>query len=161
MKVLVFILVASLSLFAHPHFFIDVDVNLQKDKIVQSWYFDKLNSKLLSFELDKNKDKIFQKDEQKQFYDTYITKGKENNFNLFLEENGKEHTFSSIENYDLKLEKRRVVFSFEIATNEINELTLCNIDPTIYMAFKLNKIDSKLNTQTQKSEYDFCIGASK
>lgn len=161
MRYFILLFLSPLVLFAHPHFFIDVDVEIEDKKIIQSWHFDKINSRLLRFELDKNKDKIFQKDEKKLFYETHILKAKDTNLNLFLELNGKEHIFDEIKNYNLSFEKRRVVFSFEIATEQIKELTLCNIDPSIYMAFKLNNIDTKLKTQIQKSEYDFCIGATK
>ncbi|MDC0932770.1 DUF1007 family protein, partial [Arcobacteraceae bacterium] len=61
MKSLIFIVLISINSFAHPHFFIDVDLNIETNKIEHSWKFDKINSRLITFEFDKNKDGSFQK----------------------------------------------------------------------------------------------------
>ena len=101
---------------------------------------------------------IFQKDEKISFYNTHILKAKENNFNIFLESNEKEYIFDALINYDLKIENKQIVFSFIEKIDEIKNTTICNIDPTVYMAFKLNKTISNFKLEIQKSQYDFCIG---
>jgi len=158
MKLLIISIMLNITLFAHPHFFIDVDINIDKNKITYFWTFDRLNSKLLSFEFDENKDKLFQKKEQDRFYKTHIVITKENNFNLFLESNKKEYIFGKIENYELYLKNKKVVFTFSQEIESIKNMTLCSIDPTVYMAFKLQNIQSNYNLNIQKSQYDFCIG---
>ena len=161
MKFLLFLIIFHISLLAHPHFFIDVDVVIDKNKITHYWSFDRINSQLLRFEFDKNKDKVFQKEEQVLFYNTYISKIKNNNFNIFLESNNKEYIYTELTKYDMLLKNKKVIFSFVQNIKSINEMTLCNIDPTIYMAFKLNKIDTNYKVDIQKSQYDFCIGVDK
>ena len=161
MKLLIIMIFLHLSLFAHPHFFIDVDVSIDKNKITHYWSFDKLNSKLLSFEFDENKDKIFQENEKIKFYNTHILKVKEYNFNLFLEANNKDYIFEKINEYDLVLNKRHVVFSFSKNVENIKQATLCNIDPTVYMAFNLKNVYTRFKTDIQKSQYDFCIGVQQ
>jgi len=158
MKSLIFLVFVALNTFAHPHFFIDVDINIDKNKIVHHWTFDRINSKLISFEFDKNRDKIFQENEKIDFYNTHILKAKENNFNVFLESNDKEYIFEKLTSYDLEIVNKQIVFTFNEEIKTIKNTTLCNIDPTIYMAFKLNNITSNSKVEVQKSKYDFCIG---
>lgn len=158
MKAFISTILLSINLFAHPHFFIDVNVTIADDKITYYWSFDRLNSKLLSFEFDTNKDKVFQKSEKQKFYNTHIVKTKEYNYNLFLEVNTINYTFEELKNYELALTNGHVVFSFSQKLEKLKQATVCNIDPTLYMAFNLKEIDTKFKLDIQKSQYDFCIG---
>ena len=95
------------------------------------------------------------------FYEKIILPIKKDNFHLFIDSNGKEYNFDNLNDFKVSYLNKRVTVQFNTKLESLNATTLCTIDPSVYMAFKLNNIDSSLKIETQKSEYDFCIGMNQ
>lgn len=149
---------ASISLYAHPHFFIDSNISFEDGKIKNEWLFDRLNSRVLLFDFDRNSNKKFDEDEKKEFIKTHFKSLEANNYNIFLASDEEYKIKPS--NIDVKFEAKRVSLSFDIDVKLSEEFTMCTMDEKIYMAYKLNEINSHNKLDVQKSEYDFCLGAS-
>jgi len=160
MKIIFVIFIMLLNLNAHPHFFIDAFIDIQKDRIVNKWVFDRINSKLLIFDFDKNKNKQFEKSEQLSFLETHFEKLKNDNYNLFLEIDGNE-LVSDPTNMEVKIVNKRVELSFELILKIKQGGVICTIDPTLYYAYKLKEVKSIYKNEIQKSKHDYCLGVTK
>jgi ABC-type uncharacterized transport system substrate-binding protein len=157
MKNIIFLFLTALSLYAHPHFFIDSSLIIKNNIISNEWKFDRLNSKLLLFDFDKNHNKVFDKDEKRVFLESHFDILKKNNYNIFLANEDAELEVVP-KNLDVSFENKRVVINFDINYEPIGSTTFCTIDEKIYMAFKLKNIETSHKLNLQKSEYDYCIG---
>ncbi len=74
MKSLFLWFLASILLYAHPHTFIDVDVNIlgekSVDKLTIKWIFDEMTSQSLITDFDVNNNGLFEKNECEDFKKT-------------------------------------------------------------------------------------------
>lgn len=160
MKKLIFLVLICLNGFAHPHYFLDSYIQMDEEKIRNYWKFDLMNSKILMFDYDKNKNKILDEDEKKEFLEVNFYKLKENNYNLFLTNEQKEFEINPI-NVDLIYENRRLSIVFDLPFSLLSETTFCTMDEKIYLAYKLNEVKTDFKIDIQNSEYDYCIGVSR
>ncbi|WP_044416152.1 DUF1007 family protein [Halarcobacter anaerophilus] len=160
MKLFFILFFTFIPVFAHPHYFLDSSIEIEKNMIKNHWKFDLLNSKILMFDFDTNRNKKLDKKEKEEFLKINFYNLKKNNFNIFLADDINEYKIEP-KNVDLKYEKRRLTISFDIDYTIKNSITFCTMDEKIYLAYKLKNLNTKYNTQIQKSEYDFCIGVSK
>jgi len=160
MKTLVLIFCFVLNVFAHPHFFVDSSIEINQEKITHKWLFDRVNSRLLTFDFDKNRNKFFEKEEQDAFIKAHFEKLKADNYNLFMEIDGKELVADPVD-IKVKLSKKRVELSFNLLVKVNEGGIVCTIDPTLYFAYKLVDSKSIYESEIEKSEHDYCIGVSK
>jgi len=160
MKIFILTVCFFVNLYSHPHFFVDVNIDIQENKIMNKWLFDRVNSRLLIFDFDKNRNKIFEKDEQDAFIKAHFEKLKADNYNIFMELDNKELIINP-SNIELRLLKKRVELSFEFLAKVNEGGIVCTIDPTLYFAYKLIDTKSIYESEIEKSEHDFCIGISK
>ena len=160
MKKIIFFLIIVSNLFAHPHYFLDSFVQIDDKMIKNFWKYDDMNSKILMFDYDKNQNKILDKDEKEEFLKVNFYNLKENNFNIFLQNEEKEFEILP-QNIDVIYENKRLVISFDVIYELKGETTFCTMDQKIYLAYKLENVKTDLKTDIQNSEYDFCIGVSK
>lgn len=142
--------------FAHPHFFIDSKLKIEKNIIKSEWFFDRLNSRVLLFDFDKNRNKIFDKEEKEEFIKTHFLGLEKNNYNIFLSSD--DEIKVEPKNIDVVFYKKRVKLSFDIEFSVGDVFTMCTMDEKIYMAYKLIDLDSFIKVETQNSEYDYCVG---
>ncbi len=147
------------TLFAHPHFFIETSLVIEKERLVHTWRFDRLNSKLLIFECDTDKNGILDAKEQAYFLATYIEPLRANQFNLFFQEAEIEQSLIPI-SLHVSIENKRLVLSFFTPHDFKKPATFCTIDATLYMAYQLESVQSVYAYEVQKSEYDFCLGVN-
>jgi len=161
MKRFIFLVFSFVNLYGHPHFFIDSEIIIKDTYVKHIWKFDKLNSRILLFEFDKNKNKIIDEIERFAFITKYFEPLKKDNYNLFIDINDNTEYIAEPKDIDLKIIKRRVQFSFTTDVIIKDGSTICTMDQSIYMAYKLINIDTSYNTQIEKSEYDYCIGVIK
>lgn len=160
MRKIILVFLVFINIYAHPHFFIDSSLEIKKDYIKHIWKFDRLNSRILMFEFDKNRDKIVDIDEKNDFINIHFKTLQKDNYNLFIDIDGVEHKIIP-QNIDLKFKNRQIELSFLTNVSIKNESTICTMDQTIYMAYKLINIDTKYKIKVEKSEYDYCIGVIK
>lgn len=154
------LLVLGLSLYGHPHFFIESSIKIEKNTLFHQWKFDKLNSKLLLFEFDTNKDKLLDAQEKERFLQNHFYPLEANNFNLFLQSDDKEPKITP-QNIHVSLQKKQLILEFESSLDFEIQAVICTIDATLYMAYMLKDFQSVYPSDVQKSEYDFCIGVTK
>ncbi len=160
MKKFIILILSFVSLYAHPHFFIDSFLDIHKDYLKHTWKFDRLNSKILMFEFDKNRNKKVDEQEKMAFINKYFEPLKKENYNLFIDVDGQEYS-AKPEDIELQIVKKRVQLSFITKVSIKSGSTICTMDQSIYMAYKLNKIETTYKTEVEKSEYDYCIGVTK
>lgn len=156
MKFILIFYACSTFAFSHPHFFIDSKISIEKDKIKNEWIFDRLNSKVLLFDFDRNRDKLFDEEEKEEFLKAHFSSLRNNNFNIFLTLDDEVEV--EPKSIDVKFENKRISLSFDIEAKITDVFTMCTIDEKIYMAYKLIDIKSFKELEVQKSEYDYCIG---
>lgn len=160
-KLALFIIGLSINAFAHPHYFLDSTIQISENNIKNQWKFDRLNSKILTFDFDKNKNKVLDSDEKEEFFKAHFYKLSENNYNIFLTNDEIEYKVQP-QNLDLLVDdKKRLTIFFDIPYELSSDTTFCSMDEKILLAYKLEKLETNLKTDIQKSEYDFCIGVSK
>lgn len=160
MRYLLFILIFVVNIYAHPHFFVDASIDIQKDKISHKWIFDRINSRLLIFDFDKNRNKVFEKDEQSAFLSAHFEKLKSDNYNLFMDLDGKELVADPV-NLKVEIVTKRVELSFDLIFKIKEGGVICTIDPTLYFAYKLKDARSIYEYEEQISEHDYCLGVTK
>lgn len=160
MKKLILLLLSTIYVFAHPHYFLDSSLEISEDNIRNTWKFDSLNSKILMFDFDRNKNKILDKNEKEEFLKAHFNKLKKNNYNIFLANEEQDFKIEP-KNIDLVFEKNRLKIVFDLSYKLTSETTFCSMDEKIYLAYKLDKLNTNLKTNIQKSEYDYCIGLTK
>lgn len=160
MNRLFLILLFSLNfVFAHPHFFIDSKLTINDNEIKNEWLFDKLNSRVLLFDFDKNRNEIFDENEKHEFIKTHFLGLKKNNYNIFLSLDDEVEV--KPKNIDVKFENKRISLSFDIKTKLDSTFTMCTIDEKIYLAYKLKELNTMKKLEVQRSEYDYCVGVIK
>jgi len=160
MRLIFFILFVISNIYAHPHFFVDAFIDIQKSTISHKWVFDKMNSRLLIFDFDKNKNKQFENDEQISFLEAHFEKLKEENYNLFMEIDSNE-LVADPTNIKVEIKNKRVQLSFDLIVKVQEGETICTIDPTLYFAYNLIDIKCIYKYEIQKSEHDYCLGVTK
>ncbi|MBN1838676.1 MAG: DUF1007 family protein [Campylobacterales bacterium] len=159
MKFLCLIVIFHLSLCAHPHFFIDTDIRIEKEAIYHLWRFDALNSKLLIFEFDTDKNRILDTQEQEHFLKEHIAPLAQNHFNLFFQSGEKEIPSKPID-FNVSIANKRLVVTFKTEHLFSQSSIFCTIDGTLYMAYQLHDVQSIYAYEAQKSDYDFCLGVN-
>lgn len=159
MKFFYLMAVFHLSLCAHPHFFIDTEVRIEKESIFHCWRFDALNSKLLIFEFDADKNGILDAKEQQHFLKEHIEPLSPNHFNLFFQ-NGETEIASKPRDFNVSIANKRLIVTFTTEHLFNKPSIFCTIDGTLYMAYQLKSVQSLYPHETQKSEYDFCLGVN-
>jgi ABC-type uncharacterized transport system substrate-binding protein len=160
MKKITLLFLVNLNLFAHPDYFLDTSLQIDENSIKNQWKFDALNSKILLFDFDKNKNKILDENEKQEFLNTHFFKLKSNKFNIYLE--NEEQEFEIVpQNVDVLYEDKRLSIIFDIPFILKGDTTFCTMDEKIYLAYKLNDLKTNFKTDIQSSEYDYCIGVTK
>ncbi|MFW5782413.1 MAG: DUF1007 family protein [Candidatus Muiribacteriaceae bacterium] len=114
--ILVFsILFASLSVFSHPHVFVDIrPVIYNKGSDIESieliWYYDELFSSAIIEDFDKNGDHKFQKDEVKELHDVIFTRMKEYSYYTYISIDGE--ALNTVPIFKPEIKGPSLVFSF-------------------------------------------------
>ncbi len=160
MKIVVIFLLMLSNIYAHPHYFVDASIDIQKSKISHTWLFDRINSRLLIFEFDKNKNKQFEKEEQLSFLKAHFEKLQGDNYNLFIQIDSDE-LVAVPSNRKVRIINKRVEVSFDILLKIEEGGVLCTIDPTLYYAYKLKDVNSIYKYEREVSEHDYCLGVTK
>lgn len=159
MRVFLLFVWAPLALCAHPHFFIDTTLMIDANHIVHQWTFDKLNSKLLLFEFDTNHDNALSEMEQKALLDTHFYPLQSNHFNLILQKGDTDENIEPL-HVNASVMDKRIVITFTTLFSLTQPSIVCTIDGTLYSAYSLQNVQSTFAIETQKSDYDFCLGVT-
>lgn len=135
----------------------DVDLLLKKDTLSFDWKFDRINSTLLFFEADKNKNGSLDTNEEKRMIKRLFEPLKKDEYFIAIEQN--DDSPITPKNVRFLYIKKRVHITFDVDTK--NPIVICNIDPVSYFAFRLKNVSTIFKTSVQKDMYDFCLGVQK
>jgi len=121
--------------------------------------FDTLNSKLLLFEFDTNHDHLLDEREEKNFLDAHFYPLQSNHFNLVLQKGDQDERIEPL-HVKANVVDKRIVILFTTLFSPTQPSIVCTIDGTLYSAYTLQNVQSVFAIETQKSNYDFCLGVT-
>lgn len=145
---------------AHPHFLVDTTIQIEPDIIKLDWRFDRINSKLLFFEFDTNKDKKLDKKEVDSMIEKFFLPLKNDNFFLMIQSEDDELEINP-KQINIEYSQKKLHINYALLMNNFKGGIVCNIDATTYFAFHLHNHSSSQKLEIEKSQYDFCIGVNQ
>ncbi len=119
MKIIVTFLLFIVSLYSHPHTFIDVypTINVKENKtssIHFKWVLDEMTSTILIVELDQDMDGIINKKENRYIQDNYFYIFENYSYYTYIKVNGEVINSLKVKNFKASIENGRVCYSFDI-----------------------------------------------
>ncbi|MEA3229167.1 MAG: DUF1007 family protein [Campylobacterota bacterium] len=135
----------TLSLFAHPHTFIDVypTINIKDGKaqtIHFKWKIDEMTSSMLIMDVDSDGDGKINSKENRFIRDTYFTVFTEYNYYTHIKIDGKTIPFPQTKNFKASIENHRVCYSFDIEGDFDMKRTIIEVgDSDFYVAMVLKQ----------------------
>ncbi len=119
MKILISFFFFIVTLFAHPHTFMDIypTIKVNKDKTTSihfAWKFDEMTSAMLIMEVDTDGDGKINKDENQFIYESYFVSLKEYSYytNILVDKKSQD-IFTPI-NFKASIENNRLIYAFDI-----------------------------------------------
>lgn len=135
------------SLLAHAHIFVEYKVHACMNKdglqgVFINWTYDNTSTVTISGEFDKNKNKKFEKDEQKAIYNIDFKKHEKDKYYLFLKLDGKNLPIPKPKKFSARFLPKtgQVAYSFFLplnikATDNRQNLEVYFFDEVVYMSF--------------------------
>jgi ABC-type uncharacterized transport system substrate-binding protein len=112
---IIFFLLFNLSLFAHPHIFIDTFIDVKKDKLTISWVYDTMNSTMWLADYDKNKNNTLEPTEIITIYNDDFQTYKDLEFFTYLFDGKTKLTTPKPEDFHALVNKEgRLVYQFSL-----------------------------------------------
>jgi ABC-type uncharacterized transport system substrate-binding protein len=138
---------------AHPHLFIDVELEKRENTIAVDWVFDDMNSEILIMDYDSNFDEKFSEEEITLFIDeVFINMILEYHFYTYLKVDSKDIPIESIfTNFLLKIRERRFIMSFELNLAEFQKADF-------ELSFYDESYMSSMEIKNPKGFQDFKVG---
>ena len=119
MKKIILFVLFSISLFAHPHTFIEVfpTINVKDSKFSKvhfKWVLDEMTSTILIMELDTNGDGKISEKENKYVFNNYFSIMQDYNYYTQIVVDSKIITLKGVKNFKATIENHKVCYSFDI-----------------------------------------------
>lgn len=146
----------TITLYAHPHVFIDAHVDVQDDKIFIVWSFDEITSSLLMSDYDKNKDKKLDDKEiafmKKDHFDTLATY----RYFCHLFDGTDELDINKVDNFMATFQDNKLIYIFSIPKPKLKQYELRFYDEEMYIAMivKPEFLTCKKSTECTVEGYD-------
>ena len=156
MTKLLFLLFSTLSLYAHPHTFIDVYPSVVfhngiANTIHFRWKIDEMTSSMLVMDVDTNGDGKIDKKESKFIEENYFNVFSDYDFYTFIKIKGKQIIFPTPKNFTASIENHRVVYAFDIQGTFDKRYTALEFgDTDFYVAMVLKDKFVKIKGATAK-----------
>ncbi len=167
MKILNILILTCLSLFAHPHTYIDVypNVHIKDNKITTvdfSWKIDEMTSSMLIMDFDQDGDNKISTKENDFIYENYFKDLRELNFYTDIKIKNKTITFPKIKDFKTTIHNGRIIYSFSIDINQNKkDVKFDMYDEDFFVAMILKKEFIKINKSKFKInelDNDFYFG---
>lgn len=136
----------TLSLYAHPHTFIDVypTITFNKNGIAKKihfqWKIDEMTSAMLVMDVDTNGDGKLDKKESKFIEENYFNVFIDYDFYTFIKVDGKNIPFPVPKHFVASIENNKVVYAFDIYGNFSKDHIAIEFgDTDFYVAMVLKK----------------------
>lgn len=118
-KVIIYLIVLTSLLKAHPHTFIDVypTLHVEGSSIIKThikWKIDDMTSAMLIMEVDSDGDGKINKQENDFVYENYFMSLSKSNFYMGIVVNDKVMTLPNPKNFQATIEDNRICYSFDI-----------------------------------------------
>ncbi|MCD6433290.1 MAG: DUF1007 family protein [Sulfurimonas sp.] len=145
MKKLLVFLLFTISLFAHPHTFIEVHPTIKVvDGAIKTihfkWKLDEMTSTILIMELDKNADGKIDKKESAYIRDNYFIILKDYSYYTHIKVKGKLIKFPTPKKFIATIENHKICYSFSLDEKYIAKDTIFEFgDTDFYTAMILKK----------------------
>lgn len=122
MKILIAISLFIVTLFAHPHTFMDIypTIKVNKDKTASlhfAWKFDEMTSAMLIMEVDTNGDGKIDKEENQFILENYFASLKDYSFYTDVFIGKKAQDIFTPTNFQASIENNRLIYAFDIKEN--------------------------------------------
>ncbi|NCD12153.1 MAG: DUF1007 family protein [Epsilonproteobacteria bacterium] len=129
----------AVSLFAHPHVFLDTYVDVLPDKIDIRWVFDEMSSSMLMEDYDKNRDKKLDANEVAFMEKDHFKTLEPYSYFMHTFNNKEELDIKDVSNFSAVFEKRKLVYRFSIAKPSHKKYELRFYDPEMFVALIIKK----------------------
>ncbi len=154
MKYLISFILFIQFLYAHPHVFVDTELEIViKEKSVNInvlWHFDEMTSQLMIMDFDRNKNHILDKDEMKEIKEVAFDNMKEFNYYFEIGQNKTKVKNINPQNFNVIVKDDIITYSFVITVNNIDlakeQLQVSCFDEDNLIGFFLKKT-SKVKTE--------------
>jgi ABC-type uncharacterized transport system substrate-binding protein len=170
MKYLFSLFLFPLFLFAHPHLFMDIDLELiHKDKSLETvkvkWIFDDMSSQMMIMDYDKNLNGKFDKNEINLFKKNVFNDLKSSDYYTHIKINNKKvSTDKLLKNMGLIIENNRFVVIYDLNLKKYDNYQNIKIgfwDKDFFTALTLKKefvISNNLKFSIKEIDADFYYG---
>jgi ABC-type uncharacterized transport system substrate-binding protein len=151
LKKILLYFILTISLFAHPHTFIDVYPTINfidgsSKKINFIWKIDEMTSTILIMDIDTDGDGKISSRENRFIRDNYFTVFEDFNYYTHIKIEGKKIPFPQVKNFKATIENHQICYSFDIEGDfKINNTTLEFGDSDFYIAMILKDKFIKVN----------------
>jgi len=145
---LVFLTVFATDLSAHPHVFLDCDIDFIFDEnglagIKHRWVFDEMYSVTFLQDFDLNGDGVLNNNELENIYQNAFIALKDYNYFNIIHINGKEFIIKKHSNFKALIVNNRLVYEFVVhcpikASNKVNTIKVSILDETNYIAMDIS-----------------------
>ena len=164
MKSLLLLFLLHLSLFGHPHTFMDVYPTIKVEKGHTSslhfkWVFDEMTSSMLIMDIDSNSNGKIEPKENFFIYANYFITLEDYGFYTHITVDSKPVELPKPKNFKATIENHRVCYSFDIEAHyDITKTTFSFGDEELYIACMLKKeflnvVGAKAEITELKDEY--------
>ncbi len=167
MKIFLLVSLCFLSLFAHPHTFIEIypTIEVKNNKTTNihfKWKMDEMTSSMLIMEFDANGNGKIDKEENTYIYFNYFIRLGDYNFYTDIKINDKIQKSTRPKNFKATIENFKICYSFDIKENyNIKDLKIDFGDTDFFIAPILKKEFTKTTGATAKItelDNDFYFG---
>jgi len=167
MRLFYLIIFYTTIIYAHPHTYIDVYINIHSksnhiSKLDFSWKIDEMTSAMLIMDFDKDGDGKINKEENDSIYKNYFKDLKEFSYYTYIKIKNKQITLPNIENFYTTIEKGKIIYNFSLSIDvNKNDLKIDMYDEDFFIAMMLKKefVQSKdLKFKVNDLDRDFYFG---
>ena len=159
-----FMLIIPVSVYSHPHVYIDNTVSIVFDKdgmkgIRAQWVFDEMFSNMIIADCDRNSDGKLNSDEVKAVKKGYFSNLKQHNYFSYVEIDGKAFRVTYVEDFNASIQDDKIMYSFFIpchvkASAEAKKIIIAMYDETYYTDIAHNDFACKPAELTGRFEIE-------
>lgn len=114
MKIVIPLLVFTLTLFAHPHVFVDVYPKIGKDTIQLRWVFDEMTSNMLIMDYDADHDNAFSPAESEVLGSDIFVSLKEHDYYTYFFQGETQLSTGDARDFSASIQGAQLVFTFTL-----------------------------------------------
>ncbi|MFT7879696.1 MAG: DUF1007 family protein [Sulfurimonas sp.] len=114
MKILISLLCFTLTLFAHPHVFVDVYPKVEKDTVQLRWVFDEMTSNMLIMDYDVDHDNVFSPAESEVLGSDIFSSLKEHDYYTYFFKGEEQLSTGEARDFGASIQGTQLVLTFTL-----------------------------------------------